>query len=198
MKKILFTIALLLACTIQISAQSFSEEQLEGTWISNNDGMEYDDYFGAIQVLRLGNFPKMDIEYGYYLSGYITYKWTGKMIKAAKAITRGGKYFEKEHPEGPILDYFITSNDRLHIIIYDDFSLHFKIVELSDNTMKLQTKKGIMTFTKSTTGVQSLRVNTEIAEKARYNINGQRLTRPEKGINIVQMSDNSARKEVVK
>ena len=196
MKKILFTIALLLACTMQISAQSFSEEQLEGTWISNNDGMVYDDYFGAIQELRLGNFINMDRE-GYYFSGSITYEWTRKMIKAVKAITRGW-IFEEEHLKDPILDYFITSNDRLHIIVDENFSLHFKIVELSDNTMKLQTKKGIMTFTKSTTGVQGLRVNTKIAEKARYNINGQRLTRPEKGINIVQMSDNSARKEVVK
>ena len=97
-----------------------------------------------------------------------------------------------------ILDFYITGNNRLHLIIGDQFSLRFKILELSNNTLKLQTKKGIMTFTKTTTGVQSLKVNTEIAEKARYNINGQRLTRPEKGINIVQMSDNSARKEVVK
>ena len=193
MKKILFTIALLLACTIQISAQTFDEEQLEGTWISNNDGIEYDDYFGSIEKLKLGSF--MDIgEYDAdYRSGSITYKWTEKRREA-------DKYPNRFRIEGTkhILDYFIIGNDRLHIIVGDKFSLHFKIVELSDNTMKLQTKKGIMTFTKTTTGVQGLRVNTEIAEKARYNINGQRLTRPEKGINIVQMSDNSARKEVVK
>lgn len=78
MKKILFTIVLLLACTMQISAQSFSEEQLEGIWVSNNDGIEYDDYFGSIQKLKLGNF--MDIgEYdANYRSGSITYKWTEK------------------------------------------------------------------------------------------------------------------------
>ena len=130
-----------------------------------------------------------------YRSGSIIYRWTQKKKEADK---RRNKKIDLDDTESHILDYFITGNDRLHIIVGDRFSLHFKIVELSDNTMKLQTKKGIMTFMKITTGVQSLRVNTEIAEKARYNINGQRLTRPEKGINIVQMSDNSARKEVVK
>lgn len=178
---------------MQISAQSFNEEQLEGTWISNNDGTEYDDYFGSIQKITLGNFMDIRKDYAYYRSGMISYRWTEKTKEANKESYK----FKFEDTEN-ILDYFIIGNDRLHIIVGDNFSLHFKIVELSDNTMKLQTKKGTMTFMKTTTGVQSLKVNTEIAEKARYNINGQRLSRPEKGINIVQMSDNSARKEVVK
>ena len=193
MKKFLFSIALLFACTMQISAQTFDEEQLEGTWISNNDGMEYDDYFGSIQKIVIGNHLLKGGSDTDYCTGFIAYEWTEKTKEANKDNHR----FDKNDTED-ILDYFITGNNRLHIIIGDKFSLRFKIVELSNNTLKLQTKKGIMTFTKTTTGVQSLKVNTEIAEKARYNINGQRLTRPEKGINIVQMSDNSARKEVVK
>lgn len=193
MKKFLFSIALLLACTMQISAQSFSEEQLEGTWISNNDGTEYDDYFGSIQKMVIGNFMEKDEYDANYRSGMIEYQWTEK---AEEANTHPNRF--KRNNTKHILDYFIIGNDRLHLIIGDNFSLRFKILELSNNTMKLQTKKGTMTFMKTTTGVQSLKVNTEIAEKARYNINGQRLSRPEKGINIVQMSDNSARKEVVK
>ena len=193
MKKILFSIALLFACTMQISAQSFDEEQLEGTWISNNDGTEYDDYFGSIQKMVIGNHLVKGSSDTDYYSGSITYKWTEKTREANADNYR----FEIDDTE-KILDFYITGNNRLHLIIGDQFSLRFKILELSNNTLKLQTKKGTMTFMKTTTGVQSLKVNTEIAEKARYNINGQRLTRPEKGINIVQMSDNSARKEVVK
>lgn len=192
MKKFLFSIALLFACTMQISAQTFDEDLLEGTWISNNDGTEYDDYFGSIQKMVIGNYLAKGSSADYY-SGFITYKWTEKTREANADNYR----FEIDDTE-KILDFYITGNNRLHLIIGDQFSLRFKILELSNNTLKLQTKKGIMTFTKTTTGVQSLKVNTEIAEKARYNINGQRLTRPEKGINIVQMSDNSARKEVVK
>lgn len=193
MKKFLFSIALLFACTMQISAQSFDEEQLEGTWISNNDGTEYDDYFGSIQKMVIGNHLVKGSSDTDYYSGSITYKWTEKTREANADNYR----FEIDDTE-KILDFYITGNNRLHLIIGDQFSLRFKILELSNNTLKLQTKKGTMTFMKTTTGVQSLKVNTEIAEKARYNINGQRLTRPEKGINIVQMSDNSARKEVVK
>ena len=193
MKKFLFSIALLFACTIQISAQTFDEEQLEGTWISNNDGMEYDDYFGSIQKMVIGNHLVKGSGDADYYSGFITYKWTEKTRVANADSYR----FEIDDTE-KILDFYITGNNRLHLIIGDQFSLRFKILELNNNTMKLQTKKGTMTFMKTTTGVQSLKVNTEISEKARYNINGQRLTRPEKGINIVQMSDNSARKEVVK
>ena len=193
MKKFLFSIALLFACTMQISAQTFDEDQLEGTWISNNDGREYDDYFGSIQKMVIGNHLVKGSNDADYYSGFITYKWTEKTREANADNYR----FEIDDTE-KILDFYITGNNRLHLIIGDQFSLRFKILELSNNTLKLQTKKGTMTFMKTTTGVQSLKVNTEIAEKARYNINGQRLTRPEKGINIVQMSDNSARKEVVK
>jgi len=193
MKKFLFSIALLFACTMQISAQTFDEDQLEGTWISNNDGTEYDDYFGSIQKMVIGNHLVKGSNDADYYSGFITYKWTEKTREANADNYR----FEIDDTE-KILDFYITGNNRLHLIIGDQFSLRFKILELSNNTMKLQTKKGTMTFMKTTTGVQSLKVNTEIAEKARYNINGQRLTHPEKGINIVQMSDNSARKEVVK
>lgn len=194
MKKFLFSIALLFACTIQISAQSFDEDLLEGTWISNNDGTEYDDYFGSIPKMVIGNHLEEDEKDSYYRSGTIEYQWT----KKAEEENKYNHIFFKKNDTDRILDFFITRNNRLHLILEKDFSLRFKILELSNNTMKLQTKKGTMTFMKTTTGVQSLKANTEIAEKARYNINGQRLTRPEKGINIVQMSDNSARKEVVK
>jgi len=108
-----------------------------------------------------------------------------------------GKDFEIEDSDR-ILDYFITGNDRLHIIVQDDFTLHFKILELNSNTMKLQTKKGIMTFNKTASQVQSVKSEINKVEKARYNINGQRLANPEKGINIVKMTDNSSYKELVR
>ena len=97
-----------------------------------------------------------------------------------------------------ILDYFITGNDRLHIIVGDDFTLHFKILKLTANTMKLRTKKGEITFQKTVTSVQNAKVEAPIAEQARYNIKGEKVNHPVKGINIVRMTDNSTRKEVVK
>jgi hypothetical protein len=40
--------------------------------------------------------------------------------------------------------------------------------------------------------------NLNSTEVARFNVSGQKLNSPEKGINIVQMSDRTAKKELVK
>ena len=64
--------------------------------------------------------------------------------------------------------------------------------------MKLRTKKGEITFQKTVTSVQNAKVEAPIAEQVRYNIKGEKVNHPVKGINIVRMTDNSTRKEVVK
>ncbi|ATV27567.1 lipocalin family protein [Prevotella intermedia] len=178
-----------------MNAQSFSEEQLEGTWEFKDEGVEYNEYLGSIKKMKIGDHLRTGGASLTFLSGYIEYKWTDKMYEQAKAL--GEEDFEIENSDR-ILDYFITGNDRLHIIVQDDFTLHFKILELNGNTMKLQTKKGIMTFNKTASQVQSVKSEANKVEKARYNINGQRLANPEKGINIVKMTDNSSYKELVR
>ncbi|WP_314959595.1 lipocalin family protein [Prevotella pallens] len=191
MKQKLFSVVLLLFCALQMNAQSFSEEQLEGTWEFKDEGVEYNEYMGSIKKMKIGDHLASHS----FLSGYIEYRWTDKMYEQAKAL--GGEEFKIEDSDR-ILDYFITGNDRLHIIVQDDFTLHFKILELNGNTMKLQTKKGIMTFNKTASQVQNVKNETNKVEKARYNINGQRLANPEKGINIVKMTDNSSYKELIR
>lgn len=50
-----------------------------------------------------------------------------------------------------------------------------------------------------TTGIESVWIDKHDAiEDGRYNINGQRISVPEKGINIIRYSDGSARKVIVK
>jgi len=46
-------------------------------------------------------------------------------------------------------------------------------------------------------GVESI-LNTTATEVARYDIHGRLLTQPTRGINIIKMSDGSAKKVVVK
>lgn len=191
MKKILLGAVLCLFCALQMSAQSYNEDQLEGVWELAGDGGDYNDYIGSITKIKIGDY----VEKGGYRSGFIEYKWTNKMKELAESA--GYAYFEVKG-ENKIFDYVITGNDRLHIIVNQHLSLRFKIVELDGHTMKLQTKKGIMTFNKTATNVQNIAVETGKSEQARYNIKGQRITRPEKGINIVRMSDNSSRKEFVR
>lgn len=195
MKKILLGAVLCLFCALQMSAQSYNEDQLEGVWELAGDGGDYNDYIGSITKMKIGDQIIIDEKGVDFYSGFIEYKFTNKVKELEESA---GNESSRDIDEEKILDYFITGNDRLHLIVGDQFSLHFKIVELDGHTMKLQTKKGIMTFNKTATNVQNIAVETGKSEQARYNIKGQRITRPEKGINIVRMSDNSSRKEFVR
>lgn len=193
MKKLLLSTALCLFCAIQVSAQSFNEELLEGIWENNDNSVEYSEYIGTIKKIRMGLFVEMHENYVDVRSGRIDYKYGQKTIEMAVNDRR----FDVDDTS-KILDYFITGNNRLHILVGDAFTLHFTILQLDANTMKLQTKKGIMTFTKATTQVQGVKAQTNNAEKARYNAKGQRINRAEKGLNIIQSADNTTRKELVK
>ena len=193
MKKLLLSTVLCLFCAIQVSAQSFNEELLEGIWENNDNSVEYSEYIGTIKKIRMGLFVEMDENYVDVRSGRIDYKYGQKTIEMAVNDRR----FDVDDTS-KILDYFITGNNRLHILVGDAFTLHFTILQLDANTMKLQTKKGIMTFTRATTQVQGVKAQTNNAEKARYNAKGQRINRAEKGLNIIQSADNTTRKELIK
>lgn len=48
------------------------------------------------------------------------------------------------------------------------------------------------------TGIDNITDASDVKELFRYSVNGQRLTAPIKGVNIVKYSDGSVRKEIVK
>ena len=48
------------------------------------------------------------------------------------------------------------------------------------------------------TGVDNIQTADNVIEIARYSIDGKRLSAPQKGLNIVVMSDGSKRKVLVK
>ena len=192
MKKILLSAVLCFICALQVSAQNFNEEMLEGTWELQTIGVDFNDYVGPIKKMQLGYIPEDDHGFS-LLTGFIEFTWTQK----AKELDTSGREFVFEEAEN-VLDYYITGKDRLHVVVGDDFTLHFKILELTANTMKLKTKKGEITFQKTATSVQNVKAETSFVEKARYNVKGHKLNRPEKGINIIRMADNSSRKELVK
>lgn len=193
MRKILFCALLSILCVLQVKAQSFNEELLEGIWKCTNEGEVYNEYIGRIKEMQIGHFINEYTRHSSFHSGYIYFSWTKKKMELGNDDRHSNPDEEKY-----ILDYFITGNDRLHILVGDDFSLHFKIIELNDKRMRLKTSKGIMTFVKTITQVQNVQASTDKVEMARYNINGQRLVHPEKGINIIKMNDNSSRKELVR
>ena len=48
------------------------------------------------------------------------------------------------------------------------------------------------------TGIDKTTTSTEVEEVARYSVNGQRLSAPTKGLNIVKYSDGSVKKVAVR
>ena len=193
MKRILLGVVLCFFSSMQINAQSFSEEQLDGEWKLTSAEVDFNDYIGAIKLLKFGFFIEKD--HGSYdlRSGLIEYK-LGELIKQEEV---NNQYFRVDRTKR-ILDYFVVGDNRLHIIVGDQFTLRFKILEVNGNTLRLQGPKGFMSFTKVTTSVQQVKAEQQAIEKARYNIKGQKIAKPERGINIIQMSDNSSRKEMVR
>lgn len=193
MKRILLGVVLCFFSSMQINAQSFSEEQLDGEWKLTSAEVDFNDYIGAIKLLKFGFF--LDKHHDFYdlRYGLIEYK-QGELIKQKEV---NNPYFNIDIKE-KILDYFVVGDNRLHIIVDDKFTLRFKILEVNGNTLRLQGPKGVMSFTKVTTSVQQVKAEQQAIEKARYNIKGKKIAKPERGINIIQMSDNSSRKEMVR
>ena len=59
-------------------------------------------------------------------------------------------------------------------------------------------EKNFVTAGNTPTGINSMYVTEEAHETARYNLQGRRLSAPEKGVNIIRMSDGTTRKVFVK
>ena len=168
MKRILLGAVLCFLSSMQINAQSFSEEQLDGEWKLTSQEVDFNDYIGTIKLLKFGFFLEKERDYYNLRYGLIEYK-QGELIKQKEI---NNPYFNIDRKE--------------------------KILEINGNTLRLQGPKGVMSFTKITTSVQQVKAEQQAIEKARYNIKGQKIAKPERGINIIQMSDNSSRKEMVR
>jgi len=56
--------------------------------------------------------------------------------------------------------------------------------------------KNIVEF--DATGIDKTTTSTDVEEVARYSVNGQRLSAPTKGLNIVKYSDGSVKKVAVR
>lgn len=169
MKKF-YLFVLLLVSAISTNAQTFDEADLVGTWTTT--GLDY-------APLGFTNIESITLEDGLYEDGYDDYKFyaCGIMALTKKVPNYGRPGYEEEEESTieRILDYFITNNNKLHIIVGDDYTLHFIIEELTATTLKVKTYGGkSYTFTKdnSSNAVQSVNM-TRPADESTYNLSGQ-------------------------
>ena len=80
MKRILLGVVLCFFSSMQINAQSFSEEQLDGEWKLTSQEVDFNDYIGAIKLLKFGFFLEKERDYYNLFYGLIEYK-QGELIK---------------------------------------------------------------------------------------------------------------------
>lgn len=170
MKKF-YLFVLLLVSAISTNAQTFDEADLVGTWTTT--GLDYAPLgITNIESITLGDGLYGDIDdiddYKFYACG---------IINLTKKNPNYALYDDDEEFTDikAILDYFITNNNKLHIIVDEDYTLHFIIEELTATTLKVKTYGGkSYTFTKdnSSNAVQSVNM-TRPADESTYNLSGQ-------------------------
>ena len=168
-KYLLFIFAVLLS--MSATAQTYDETLLDGKWtLSSTTGNGvFSPLIKSISVLDLGADIRTD-EGGYQ-------EIRGGEIIFIPAYNAGSEGL----PNGQdyILDYFISNNDKLHLLIGDDFHVHARITELTATTLSIQNYAGTLTLTFSKTPAS---VNAASAAKANedrtYNLSGQQVSAP--------------------
>ena len=165
MKKYLFLLLLLSA--VSAKAQTFDEADLVGTW--NTTGLAYAPY-------KITNIESITLGDGMYYSGKRDEAWCGFFENITSVENRDGEEETRIHEKEQINDFFISNNNKLHII-QESMTFHFIIEELTPTTLKVRTYDGqSYTFTKdnSSAAVRSASM-TRSADGSTYNLSGQRV-----------------------
>lgn len=165
MKKYLFL--LLLVSSVSANAQMFDEADLVGTW--STTGLAYAPY-------QITNIESITLGDGMYESGKGNKAWCGIFKNITEVRNSNGEEETKTVEKEQINDFFISNNNKLHII-QESMTFHFIIEELTSTTLKVKTYDGqSYSFTKdnSSSAVRSL-TQTRSADESIYNLSGQKV-----------------------
>lgn len=192
MKKLLLMLVVMLVSSVSLQAQNFDEENLVGKWKRSAAMQPVDKYLVSIDSLFLGNGLWTYEEYGgttEYLSGVFYGQWQGSDDLAdLYNVTR-------------IRNFSITNGNKLHIGVYRDITLMFKIVSLTSTELVLQPfgSSNQIRFQKvsTTSGINSAKVSSLQGDAAIYDVTGKKLSKKNKGLNIIKPANGAAYKEVV-
>jgi len=162
MRKYLFL--LLLVSAVSANAQTFDEADLVGTWTTT--GLAYAPY----QITNIESITLGDGIYGN------SKRWSGFFKNLTRVNYYNGEEETKTSEREQINDFFISNNNKLHII-QESMTFHFIIEELTATTLKVKTYDGQnYSFTKdnSSSAVRSL-PQTRSADESIYNLSGQKV-----------------------
>lgn len=134
MRKYLFLLLLLSA--VSANAQTFDEADLVGTWTTT--GLAYAPY-------KITNIESMTLGDNMYEHGdayYVKHDcWSGFFKNLTRVEERDGEEETKTLEREQINDFFISNNNKLHIV-QESMTFHFIIEELTSTTLKVKTYDG--------------------------------------------------------
>ena len=202
MKKLLLMLVSVLVSSLSLQAQNFDEGNLVGKWERSAAMLPVDNYLVSIDTLYFGNNVwtcKLNDGYTdtHYASGLFYGQWQG-------ALNDGGSEdkLADYYNETYIRDFSITNGDKLHIGLGDDFTLIFKIVSLTPTELVIQplgSSNQIRFQKKSTpTSINAAKISTLSGDETIYDMTGTKLTKKNKGVNIIKPNNGAAYKEIVK
>lgn len=154
---------MLLVSAVSANAQTFDEADLVGTWTTM--GLAYAPY-------KITNIESITLGDGIYDSK----RWSGFFKNITRVNYSGGEEETRTIEKEQINDFFISNNNKLHII-QESMTFHFIIEELTSTTLKVKTYDGqSYSFTKdnSSSAVRSLTQNRS-ADESTYNLSGQKV-----------------------
>lgn len=202
MKKLLLMLVAVLVSSLSLQAQAFDEANLVGKWERSAAMLPVDNYLVSIDTLYFGNniysYKESDGNTDTrYASGVFYGQWQGAISD--------GDYEEKladEYNATWILDFSITNGDKLHIGLADDFTLIFKIVSLTPTELIIQplgSSNQIRFQKKSTlTDINAAKISSLPGGSTIYDMTGKKLSKKNKGVNIIKPNNGAAYKEIVR
>ena len=111
MKRILLGVVLCFLSSMQINAQSFSEEQLDGEWKLTSQEVDFNDYIGPIKLLKFGFFFEKDHRSYDLRSGLIEYK-LGELIKQEEV---NNQYFSVDRTKEFSIILWLATTDCIFL-----------------------------------------------------------------------------------
>jgi len=181
-----------LVSSLSLQAQNFDEGNLVGKWERSAAMQPVDNYIVSIDTLYFGTKEWI------YESSY------GIHMRYASGVYYGQSYVFF-NPSW-ISDFSITNGDKLHIGLEPGsngcVTLIFKIVSLTPTELVIQplgSSNQIRFQKKSTpTSINAAKISTLSGDETIYDMTGTKLTKKNKGMNIIKPNNGAAYKEIVK
>ena len=119
-------------------------------------------------------------------------------VKFSQDVTAGSKVYDFLGYKEVTADQLNGAFDGLDKYSYADYAFTTKAYYDFEGDVAVSDMSDFFPVKASTTGIGTAKTDADVTEKARYTVDGIKVSAPRKGLNIVKMSDGSVRKIIIK